>query len=110
MGKLDTYEEIGGKPHLRVTDVAITDSGTPAKVSVGTSTTEIVEADDDRTWSVLVTVHSGGPVFVREGAAATVDNFPVATGVTIEHSSTRALNGIVASGTADARTWPNGGA
>lgn len=89
---------------------AMTESGTPDQVDVGTSSTEIVAADPDRTWTVLVTVFDDGPVFVHEGAPATVNDFPLATGTTIEHASTRALNGIVASGSADVRTWPNGGA
>lgn len=90
--------------------VGMTNSSSPTKITVTTSSTEIVLADPDRTWSVLVSVHSGGPVFVHEDDDATTDDFPIATGAIIEHASTRALNGIVASGSADVRTWPNGGA
>lgn len=91
-------------------DAVMSNAGTPTKVSVGTSSTTIVSADPARTWGVLVTIYAGGPVFVHEAGPATTNDFPIATGVTINHASTRALNGIVSTGTADVRTWPNGGA
>jgi hypothetical protein len=92
------------------TAAVMTDSGTPDQVDVGTSSTEIIAADPDRTWSVNLTVFADGPVFLREDDDATVNDWPAATGEKLVYTSTRALNGIVASGTADVRTWPNGGA
>ena len=83
----------------------ITSGGTPAKVTVTTSSTEIVADKPGRKHTVLVEVFSGGPVFVRSQDSATINDFPLPTGSIFKYAGTAPLNGIVSSGSADVRTW-----
>lgn len=85
---------------------AMATTATPTKVSVTTASTQII-ASAARTRPVLVYVLSGGPVFVND-ATATVDDFPIPTGGQLVWANTGALNGIVASGTADVRVLSEG--
>ena len=79
--------------------------GVPAKVSVTTASTAIVPDKPGRRFPVLIQVLSGGPVFVNSNGAATVDHFPLPTGSIFKYAGTAPLTGIVASGSADVRTW-----
>lgn len=90
-----------GGTHVQAVDPEPAATVAVTKVTVGTASTAIIAANADRRVAIIQIV-SGGPVYVSSGAA-TLDGFPLAAGGIYEHQNTSALNGIVASGSADVR-------
>lgn len=91
---------IGGD-HAQLFESAPASTVTTSKVTVTTASTQIVAANANRRVAIIHVV-SGGPVYISSGTA-TVDGFPLTAGGVYEHENTSALNGIVASGSADVR-------
>lgn len=101
VGPAIATREIGGS-HRQLMEVAAATSLTASNVTVGTASATIVVAKPDRRVAIIHVV-AGGPVYISGGTATTAGGFPIATGGVYEHANTSALNGIVASGSADIR-------
>jgi hypothetical protein len=84
--------------------MTVSASSAVSKVSVTTASTAILPAKRGHRKRVLITVVSGGPIFISP-TTATVNDFPVATNGVFEHQSSRPLYGIVATASADVRVW-----
>jgi len=88
---------VGVKPTVKTAQ-------TPAKkVSIGTSSTEILAANDNRT-SFLIRNTGSVPVYIRLGTGATVDDMLLEEGdILFCDDYTGTVEGIVASGTGEVR-------
>ena len=97
MAQYDETKWIGIKPTVKV---ALTKAD---KVSITTSTTEILDFEDART-SFIIRNTGGVDVFVIFGSTATVDDMPLEPGDVLScNDYTGDVNGIVAAGTGEIR-------
>ncbi len=97
MAQYDQTRWVGIKPTVLVAQ-------TPAgKVSIADTSTEILDAEDDRT-SMLLRNTGTEDVYINFGGTATTDDMPLESGdVLFCDDYTGAVNGIVASGTGEVR-------
>lgn len=97
MAVYDQTRWLGVKPTVKA---AQTGAG---KVSISTTSTEILDAEDDRT-SILIRNTGTVDVFVNFGGTATTDDMTLESGdVLFCDDYTGAVNGIVSSGTGEIR-------
>ena len=97
MAQYDQTKWVGIKPTVKVAQTAA------GKVSIATSSTEILDAEDDRT-SILIRNKGTVDVFINFGGTATVNDMPLEPGDSLSCDDyTGAVNGIVSSGTGDIR-------
>jgi len=83
--------------------------GTNAAVSVGTTATQILSADADRTGYALANMTAGKTVFLGTTSGVTATNgFPLNGGDKMSWNGRHALYGIVQAGTADIRKIDQG--